>query len=402
MPHFYERNIVEIKNEYTTFLTSIITPFIYEGMSSVYEDSIKFHEKLTDKGKIDPDTTSPGILKIFQTCLKEIPSLAKNSIEAECARIKEKTKCAEWFDDLVRAVIKSNIILLTYSASGRKCKLVEDRIHDNIDIHDFIHKCYIQCARAFYNSPELFWHEFSPLEIKRNQRDACNIIKSSIAEAIRKMLPIKLILMEYLKNDYIEEDPHHVSDKIQDSQYRNVRSLVTKDLHGGFEEFEENWTNNYGIATDEDNQFKELSDDKIGGSETSEDMGTIQERLNTATRQVIAPRQDNHNGYETNQMRQPQFNQVLERVPDVGKAEFGGVDRFAGEAIRLDLGQDQPAPKTFEEPIRLGLEDKRDDAVRMPRIETPAIHIESGNVAPVLKNNKGKDEMSEFFDKYLN
>ena len=42
MPHFYERNIVEIKNEYTTFLVTMITPPIYEGMKSIYDYSALF------------------------------------------------------------------------------------------------------------------------------------------------------------------------------------------------------------------------------------------------------------------------------------------------------------------------------------------------------------------------
>ena len=32
MSYFYERNITEIKNEYTTFLINIMTPFLYEGL----------------------------------------------------------------------------------------------------------------------------------------------------------------------------------------------------------------------------------------------------------------------------------------------------------------------------------------------------------------------------------
>ena len=45
-----------------------------------------------------------------------------------------------------------------------------NKIKDNkIEIKDFLHKCYIESARLIYNKPELYWHEFSPLEIKRNQ-----------------------------------------------------------------------------------------------------------------------------------------------------------------------------------------------------------------------------------------
>src|SRR3990172_5028595 len=106
MPHFYERNVVEIKNEYTTFLVNIIAPFMYEGISSIYNYAKVSHEKLDKKSHEAPGIKSPGILKIFQTCLKDVPNLNNNMIEAGTIRMKEKSKCAEWFDDLIKAVIK--------------------------------------------------------------------------------------------------------------------------------------------------------------------------------------------------------------------------------------------------------------------------------------------------------
>ena len=201
MPHHYEKNIIEIKNEYTMFLINIITPSLYEGLKSVYNYALDTHKKFLEKEKFDPRIKSPGTLKIFQTCLKEIPYLNNHSIENEVSRIKELSKCSEWFDDLIKAVIKSYIILL--ASSRKQSDIVKEKFHDKIDIKDFIHKCYIECAKVLYNNPELFWHEYPTIEIKRNQREIYEIIKLSIEEAIRKILPIKLILREYLDNDYI-------------------------------------------------------------------------------------------------------------------------------------------------------------------------------------------------------
>ena len=48
------------------------------------------------------------------------------------------------------------------------------------------------CSRNI-NFPELFFDEFKSIEIKRNQREAFQIIKDSINEAIRRLLPMKLI-----------------------------------------------------------------------------------------------------------------------------------------------------------------------------------------------------------------
>lgn len=253
MPHFYEKNIVEIKNEYTTFLVNIITPLLYEGIKSIYNYALDAHQKMTAK------EGSPGPLKIFQTCLKELPTLNQHQIDSEAARIKEYSRCSEWFDDLVKAVIKSNIVLLTFSCSKNESDIVKLKYHEQISSSDFIHKCYIESARAIYNNPELFWHEYPSIEVKRNQRETCEIIKCSIREAIRKMLPIKLILSEYLKNEYVPEE-FVVGTKIPDSQIANIKAMVIKDIH---EEFglEPNYDGDNNILDNEpNNEFHEIKE----------------------------------------------------------------------------------------------------------------------------------------------
>jgi len=231
MTHFYERNIVEIKNEYTSFLTNIMAPLIYEGIKKIYikakETEKQFNEAIATS---NANVTNPGILKLFQFLLKGLKNLNNYKIEAETNRIREASKCAEWFDGLVKAVVKSYIVLLTYNASEKKCRLVNEKYHESIDINSFVHKCYVESARIFYNYPELFWDGFSTVEIKRNQREAYDLIKVAITEAIRKMLPMKLVLEEYLKNDYITDD-NEISEHIPQSRYHNVANLVNYDLN---------------------------------------------------------------------------------------------------------------------------------------------------------------------------
>jgi len=232
MDHFYERNVSEIRTEYTTFLVNIMTPFIYEGIRSVYQFALNAHKEFLERGKHDNEVKSPGVLKIFQLSLKEIPTLNNNSIEIEANRIKAGSKCADWFDDLVKAVIKSNIVLLIFANPKKRSEILREEYHNKIEVKDFIHKCYIESARAIYNNPELFWHEFPPLEIKRNQREACELIKQAVHEGIRKVLPIKLILKEYLQNNYIDDD-NDITNRVSDTQYMNIHSMVQRDLYGG-------------------------------------------------------------------------------------------------------------------------------------------------------------------------
>lgn len=228
MTHLYEKNIVEIKNEYTTFLINIITPQLYEGIQSMYTEAIKIHTDITNKKIHDNRVNSPGILKLFQFNLKDVVSLNNQQIESEYRRIKEKTRCSEWFDDLVKATIKSNIILLTYTTKKTPSTIVQSKFHERIIVSDFIHKCYIECARSFYNNPELFWHKYDKLQTKKNQKEIYTIIEKSINNAITNMLPMRTILTEYLSNDYIKTGDDYQQ---SEAQYANIKDLVKSDMH---------------------------------------------------------------------------------------------------------------------------------------------------------------------------
>lgn len=231
MTHYYEKNIVEIKNEYTDFLSNILTPLIYEGISSMYSKAMNYEEEYINASKENPQIKNPGVLRLFQSFLKGIPKLNNHIIETETARLKDNSKCSDIFDDLIKAVVKSNIILLTFNASGKRCKLVNEKYHETVDTKLFIHKCYIECGRIFYNYPELFWHGYTTLDIKRNQREAHKLIKNAIIEAIRKILPIKAILEEYMNNDYITDNNENDSDE-NNSKYLHIKNMVDRDLKG--------------------------------------------------------------------------------------------------------------------------------------------------------------------------
>ena len=92
--------LVETKTEYTYQLINIITPYLYEGFKSIYEEA----KKISKKGEE---------LKVFQTCLRRIPSWSADTIKAETKRISTDSNCSDILDDLLKAVIKANIMILT-------------------------------------------------------------------------------------------------------------------------------------------------------------------------------------------------------------------------------------------------------------------------------------------------
>jgi hypothetical protein len=211
--------LVETKNEYTTHLVNVLAPLIFEGLQSIYKES------LTLAGTND-------ILKCFQTCLKRIPKWNQAMIETETNRILTSTHSHVWLNDLIKATLKAHLIVLTHNPTSKIQPKIDKAYYQDIKTTDFIHKVYIECARDVWNNPFLLYHNYPPIEIKRNQRDCMIMIKDCIKEAIRKMLPVQHILQLYLGADMEIENNNDEFDKVlSDVEKNNLNKLVKKDLN---------------------------------------------------------------------------------------------------------------------------------------------------------------------------
>jgi len=180
---------LEIKNEYTEHLVDTLTPYIYEGLSSIYKQAVNIAYESNAEDKI---------LLIFQKLLQSVDSWNQLKIDEETNRIKQLSNTADYLDDLVKAVIKSNIILLTYSNSISN--IIGQTVYSSITTSTFVHRCYTECAKDVHNNPFLFYHKVKSMEAKRSQIIVQQNIQTAIIRAVRKILPIGMILKEYLLN----------------------------------------------------------------------------------------------------------------------------------------------------------------------------------------------------------
>jgi hypothetical protein len=205
--------LVETKTEYTIQLTNILVPLIYEGITSIYEDAIKIANQDEE-------------LKTFQIFLKKIPKWNNSLLENETKRILYISTCSELLKNLVDAVIKANIMILTNTHPSNKSSL---KINTKFDFKEFIHNCYIESARIFYNNPYLFYHKHSIYDINRNQKDAKENIKNAIIEAIRKMLPLKMIINEYLGNSFKDDSNVNIDVTLSEAEKHNLNNMIKID-----------------------------------------------------------------------------------------------------------------------------------------------------------------------------
>ena len=89
--------LVDAKTEYTKQLTNILVPHIFDGIKSIYEDTLTSCKVRNDK----------MVLMRFQETLSMIPKWNQEMLEAECSRIMKDSGC-DWLDELVTAVFLSH------------------------------------------------------------------------------------------------------------------------------------------------------------------------------------------------------------------------------------------------------------------------------------------------------
>lgn len=215
--------LVEAKNEYTIRIISILSPLILEGLNSIYN-------------KAKEISTSDNVLKIFQSFLKRIPKWTEEIIESEVNRIKNNSNNFELLYDLIRAAVKANLRVLIYSpVQSSEPPTIDPDYYQCLDFSNFIHNIYIECAREIWNNPYLFYHCYTPIEIKRNQRDTLDLIKKCIEESIRKSLPLKKVLEIYLGNEAVKCPPDNkFENTITEAEEKNLSLMTKKDLDPSF------------------------------------------------------------------------------------------------------------------------------------------------------------------------
>ena len=169
--------MIELKHEYTTQLINILSPVILEGLQSLYTNARNSSEKT-------------NILKTFQSLLKRIPNWDYNMINNELTRIEIQTKKTPWIFQLIQAVFKINMLIYNLEPS--------ENLKNELNMGQFIHFVYIECAREFWMDPFLFYDDYPSYEVKRNYLEIMKKIGCSIENAIRRLLPMGVILDKFL------------------------------------------------------------------------------------------------------------------------------------------------------------------------------------------------------------
>lgn len=211
--------LVDAKEEYTKQLISVLKPCIYQGIKSIYLDS---------KDICNQDNTPDKVLMVFQDLLSRIPKWSQDIITKEFERIVSVSKC-DYIEDLLKVIYVSHIKVLTIVHSAQKNKKLTLKVPNG---GHFIHLCYIECAREFWKDPYLFSENANKYELQKNMRDSENMISECIAETIRKQLPVRHILKEFLNepDEEIEEADDDVREPVNKKYMKKLETVVKKEL----------------------------------------------------------------------------------------------------------------------------------------------------------------------------
>ena len=191
------------------YLNDLLSSHIYEGLQSMYNEATN----------IEKDNAN--VLKCFQTFLKKIPTWNEQTLENETERIIKQSKNIEVLTQLVHASIKTTFDMITGMKSNSESETMK-KIYDNINFSKFVHKVYIECARELWNNPFLMYHNYPPLELKRNKKDTINLIEKSISNVIKQLLPFEIIL-DLINNESRFERNESQTQNSEPMQYGGIR-----------------------------------------------------------------------------------------------------------------------------------------------------------------------------------
>ena len=204
---------------------------------------------------------------MFRLFLEKVPTWSNEVIETETNRIIDNSNC-DWLNDLITAVFISHTKILTAIGSNNNSN-IELVIPKTIN---FIHKSYINIAREIWKNPYLFDDYVSGSEYQKNMRTVELLIKDSIENTIRKLLPVKEILKQQLD---IYDNQNENKNKINSDDIRKMLLEELKSLNN-MDQDEESDDKNKPVN---EKVEVEVEDDDEGSNDSKENE-ELRERIN--------------------------------------------------------------------------------------------------------------------------
>ena len=164
-----------------------ITPCIMDGMMSIYEECVAINNSKTN------------VNATFKEILDQIPGWKSDILDGENNRI---LMCIKSADKLFKNILKHDYILWDIESS------------DYPQFDKFIHDCYRECSKEFYNHSNL-WINYN----YENQRSIHNGVNDCIYRTLRKYIPLeKQIENRTITNSFFSDEDEMTSESASESE----------------------------------------------------------------------------------------------------------------------------------------------------------------------------------------
>lgn len=227
--------LVDAKREYTKQLIQAILPYLLSGVLSIYDEAFNVCQE-----NKETDLT----MLTFQELLGEVPKWNNVMIVDETERIINDSKC-DYLEDLLTAVFVCHTKILTTVRVTNKDRKINLKIPC---VENFVHQVYIEMAREFWKHPYLLNPlDVSKLEYQQNLKKSEILIHDCLESTIRKLLPVKDILKEYLVEDNLSDEEGDDLDSSRD---------LSTDLIGGGGKYDKETKTNLNLEKDKPSSEK--------------------------------------------------------------------------------------------------------------------------------------------------
>jgi hypothetical protein len=162
----------------------------------------------------------------FQSWCSEVPRWNQDVIDVNVNHLLDTCRC-DYVEELMTAVFIAHTKMLTAIRVSSKKKKLQITLPK---LDHFLHRVFVECARAFWKAPFLFSEELSPIERQKNVLQAESMCMEALSSAVRSLLPIKSILRDNLEDDEEEEEkPKKSKRKVSDSSSDSSDSSDSED-----------------------------------------------------------------------------------------------------------------------------------------------------------------------------
>jgi hypothetical protein len=174
----------EARNEYLKQLSTWIVPPTVEFFRNEYST-------------IAAREGNRRAMAVFQEFCSVVPKWNQDVIETNVHVLLENCRC-DYIEELMTAVFIAHTKMLTAIRVNSKQKKLQITLPK---LDHFIHRIFIECARAFWKAPFLLSEELPPIERQKNILQLESIATEALSSAVRSLLPVKTILRDYMNDD---------------------------------------------------------------------------------------------------------------------------------------------------------------------------------------------------------